>query len=71
MWVKIKIMSNVYEDETNLCAEKWGSESGSTLNAYYSQSTNIYIYIIIIMIMNTLYRRSAWEYKYTIKQLYR
>lgn len=64
-------MSNVYEDETNLCAEKWGSESGSTLNAYYSQSTNIYIYIIIIMIMNTLYRRSAWEYKYTIKQLYR
>jgi len=67
MRVKIKIMSNVYEDETNLCAEKWGSESGSTLNAYYSQSTNIYI----IMIMNALYRRSAWEYKCTIKQLYR
>jgi len=65
MRVKIQIILSINEDETNLCAEKWGSESGSTLNAYYSQSTNIYI----IMIMNALYRRSAWEYKYTIKQL--
>lgn len=65
MRVKIQIILSINEDETNLCAEKWGSESGSTLNAYYSQSTNIYI----IMIMNALYRRSEWEYKYTIKQL--
>jgi len=47
MRVKNKIMSSVYEDETNPCTEKWGSESGSTLNAYYSRSTSVYI------IMNT------------------